>query len=167
MTAMRAPARPDMRPPTEAESRLALESSRRLSQALVDLPVPSEGNGAVRTVELIVRLPGRPESQPLELPVAALRLLGSILIEMARGNAVTLTPIQAELTTKQAADLLDVSRPYLCKLLDGNEIPHRKVGRHRRVKSADLMDYKKRIDEARSQTLDELVSQAQELDMGY
>jgi excisionase family DNA binding protein len=167
MTAMRAPARPDLRPPTEAESRLALESSRRLSPALADLLVPSEGNGAARTVELIVHVPGKPESEPLEIPATVLRLLGLILSEMARGNAVTLTPIHAELTTKQAADLLNVSRPYLCKLLDGNEIPHRKVGRHRRVKCVDLMDYKKRTDEARSQTLDELVSQAQELDMGY
>ncbi|MEJ7638784.1 MAG: helix-turn-helix domain-containing protein [Singulisphaera sp.] len=144
-----------------------MESSRRLGQVLADFLVPSEGDGAACIVELIVHIPGRPESQPLEIPAAVLRLLGSILSEMARGNAVTLTPIHAELTTKQAADLLNVSRPYLCKLLDGNEIPHRKVGRHRRVKFVDLMDYKKRTDEARSQTLEELVSQAQELDMGY
>jgi len=94
-------------------------------------------------------------------------LLGYILSAMAQGNAIALSPIHAELTTKQAADLLNVSRPFLCKLLDANEIPHRKVWRHRRVKFIDLMDYKKRTDEARSQTPDELVTQAQELGMGY
>lgn len=167
MTVTRAPAGPGLQTPTDAESRLALESSRRLGPVLADVFVPSEGNGAARTVELIVQIPGRPESQPLEIPASVLRLLGLILDEIARGNAVTLTPVHAELTTKQAADLLNVSRPYLCKLLDGDEIPHRKVGRHRRVKFVDLMAYKERTDIARSKTLDELTSQAQELDLGY
>jgi excisionase family DNA binding protein len=156
-----------LRPPTEAESRLALESSRRLVPTLADLPVPDNGTGAAPTAELIVHVPGKPASDPLEIPASALRLFGVILTEMAQGNAVTLTPIHAELTTKQAADLLNVSRPFLCKLLDNGEIPHRKVGRHRRVKFADLMEYKKRTDDARSQALDELAAQAQELGMGY
>ena len=86
---------------------------------------------------------------------------------MAQGNVITLTPIHAELTTKQAADLLNVSRPFVCKLLDNGEIPHRKVGRHRRLRYVDLMDYKKKTDDARYQDLDELVKQAQELGLGY
>ena len=167
MAALKVAARPYSRSPTEDESRMALESSRTLAPTLADLLVPNEGSDPTRTAELVVHLPGRPASQPMTIPASALRLLGTILTEMAQGNAITLTPIHAELTTKQAADLLNVSRPFLCKLIDNNEIPHRKVGRHRRVKFTDLMDYKRQTDEARSQTLDELVAQAQELGMGY
>ncbi|MGC8639315.1 MAG: helix-turn-helix domain-containing protein [Isosphaeraceae bacterium] len=154
-----------LRLPTEAESRLARESSRRLGPTLASLLVSDEGVSPENTVQLSVCIPGQQPGASLEVPAYAVRLLGRILTEMANGNAVTLTPIHAELTTKQAADLLSVSRPFLCKLLDSGAIPHRKVGRHRRVKFADLMQYKRRTDEARARDLDELAKQAQDLSM--
>ena len=138
--------------PSEHDSRLARESSRRLS------PYAKK--------DLLVRIPGG-GGPDIELPAAAVQLLVHLLTQMAEGNAVTLMPIHAELTTQQAADLLGVSRPFLVKELDEKKLPYRKVGTHRRVLFADLMRYKEAMDAHRHEALDELAKQAQELDMGY
>jgi excisionase family DNA binding protein len=86
---------------------------------------------------------------------------------MSKGNATTIMAVQAELSTQEAADLLNVSRPYVLELLENGEIPYRKVGTHRRIAASQLLDYKKKVDVQRLAALDELTAQAQELGMGY
>jgi excisionase family DNA binding protein len=142
--------------PTEDESRLARESVRRLAPHL----------SAPRGLRLQILEEGHSE-ETLAIPASALRLLANILTEMGQGNAVTLIPIHAEMTTQQAADFLHVSRPFLVGLLEKGEIPYRKVGTHRRVLFRDLLAYKRRVDADRQAALDELAAQAQELGMGY
>ena len=137
--------------PTTEDVQLAKNSSRRLAPYL-------NQNLSVRIAET---------DEQVELPAVAVRLLIDLLSAMAEGNAVTLMPIHAELTTQQAADLLGVSRPFLIKQLEDEVIPFRRVGTHRRVLFSDLMAYKHDVDSQRSKALDELTEQAQELDMGY
>ncbi len=103
----------------------------------------------------------------LILPGYAINLLLDILTEMSKGNAITVMPIHAELTTQEAAEILNVSRPHLVDLLEQGKIPFRKVGTHRRVLAKEVFDYKQRIDADRLEALAELTSQAQELGMGY
>ncbi len=144
--------RPGPVPPSEHDIRLARESSRRLSPYM--------------KADLRVRIEDDDEPDIL-LPAAAVRLLVHLLAQMAEGNAVTLMPIHAQLTSQQAADLLGVSRPFLVKLLDEKKIRFHKVGTHRRILFSDLIAYKKKMDAQRHEALDELTKQAQELDMGY
>lgn len=142
--------------PDEKDRELAKQSSRSLVGHLRDLTevhLSLTKNG--KTIEQVI------------LPKSALRLLVDLLAEMARGNAVTLIPVHAELTTQQAADLFQVSRPFLIGLLNSGQIPFRKVGTHRRVLFKDLIAYKQTMDAKRSEALDELTKQAQELNMGY
>ena len=103
----------------------------------------------------------------VEIPTSALRLLVDILSELSNGNAVRVVPVHAELTTQEAADLLNVSRPHLVKLLEEGALPHHKTGKHRRVRFEDLMQFKSERDRASEIAMEELTKQAQELEMGY
>jgi excisionase family DNA binding protein len=107
------------------------------------------------------------QAHQVELPTSALRLLVDILAELADGNAVQVVPVHAELTTQEAADLLNVSRPHLVKLLEEGLLPYHRTGKHRRVRFADLMQFKSERDHASEQAMAELAKQAQELGMGY
>ena len=143
--------------PSEADALLARESSRRLATHQL---------GKRSTIRIQLLDDGE-EAETVAVPASALRLFVHLLVEMSQGNAVTLIPTHAEMTTQQAADLLSVSRPYVVKLLDEGKIPCRTVGKYRRVRFDDLMVYKRKDDEARAKILDQLTAEAQELGMGY
>ena len=143
--------------PTKADARIAEESGRKLAQLL-----------GSRRSDVCFRIEkGDQKGETIAIPMTALRLLSGILTEMAKGNTVTVIPIHSELTTQQAAELLNVSRPFLIGLLEERKIPFRLVGQHRRVRLEDLMIYKDRDDKARRLIADDLAADAQELGMGY
>ncbi len=148
---------PEAVTPSAADTQLARESSRQLAKLL----------GARRESVQVRVHPDGGEEETVAIPLSAFRLLTDILTEMAKGNAVTLIPVHAELTTQQAADLLNVSRPYLIELLEKGAIPFRKVGTHRRILFHDLMAYKRKIDRERLKALEELSALDQELGFGY
>jgi len=113
--------------------------------------------------EPIIKVRIDEQETTLMLPAVAVRMLIDILGQMGKGNAVTVIPINAELTTQQAADFLNVSRPFLTKLLGKNVISYKKVGTHRRVRFEDLLQYKKKIEVEQDAVMDELVSESQKM----
>ena len=101
--------------------------------------------------------------EPIELPAGAAVILRDLLANMSRGHGITMFPRLAELTTVEAADILNVSRPYLIKLLDEGKMPYRMVGSHRRIPLRDVMSYKAESDKRMDEAMDELVALSQEL----
>lgn len=97
------------------------------------------------------------------LPARAVALIMTVLEQMANREPFSVIPYHAELTTQQAADYLNVSRPYLTKLIDEGKIGHRMVGRHRRVKFGDLVQYENESREKRKKALAELAAEQRRL----
>lgn len=98
----------------------------------------------------------------LVVPRPAVELLAQILAHMAAGRGVSVVPAHAELTTQQAADLLNVSRPFLIGLLDAGEIEYRLVGKHRRVRADSLISYTRADDRRRREAADDLTTMSQD-----
>ncbi len=142
-------------PPTARDSAIARSSGQLLSRY-------ARGNQS-----LTVHVTDVEREQPIELPAGAVAMLMEILEAMAAGRGIAILPENAELTTVQAAEVLNVSRPFLIKLLENGAIPHRKVGKHRRVRMEDVRAYKESIDREREAVLDQLAAEAQEQNMGY
>ena len=137
--------------PTEMDATLARETSRSLASRMRS------------KTPLSFRVGDAAKEETLQLPVPAVQMLVRILEEMARGNAVTLIPVHAELTTQEAADMLNISRPSLIQLLDEGKIEYRKVGTHRRIRFDALMAYKRQSDAERRAALAELAAYDQEI----
>ena len=135
--------------PGPADAELAASALRGLDAAL-DADTP---------VRLSLGEPGG----EVEVPRSALAALARVLDSFAHGEGVTLVPVHAELTTQQAADALNVSRPFLIGLLDAGQIAYRTVGTHRRVKAASLVRYLREDDARRVVVADELAAEAHAL----
>lgn len=137
--------------PSADDAELAAQASRQLSR------------GKHEGAELRVQV----GNETLRLPKSVGDLLYHLLTEMGQGNAVTVIPVHAELTTQEAADYLNVSRPYLIRLLEEGRLPFNMVGTHRRVKFSDLAIYRSKTEEERKSLMEALAAQAQQLGMGY
>jgi len=124
------------------------------------LKMAESGRGFLR-----VEREGKQETVPL--PSSYLRAFARALAEVAEGRRVAVEPEEQELTTSEAADFLNVSRPYLTRLLKERKIPHRKVGTHRRVQLRDLHAYREQMRVEAEDALQQLADEAQELGIGY
>ncbi len=112
--------------------------------------------------------PSRPRlvssvGEEIELPESVFYILRQLVHDLAQGNSVTIVPIHKELTTQEAADILNVSRQYLVELLSAGNIPFTLVGTHRRIRFGELMDYKERRDTSRREGLSRLTKKSQKL----
>lgn len=146
-----------LRLPDKQESAAAVESLLKMKGLL--------SSGA--EIQRLTLIPESGEKQTLQVPAFALRLFGEILSEISVGHAVRVVAIHADLSTQEAADLLNISRPSLVKLLDEGVMPHTKAGSHRRVKLTDLLAYQDQRDAVSRAAMDELAAQAQRLRTGY
>ena len=109
------------------------------------------------------------EDETVNIPLDLANFVEQIIREVAQGNSITLVPNHQEISTTEASEILEVSRQHLIELLESGElpIPFRRVGKHRRLRAEDVINYKNKIDEQRLKTLEELAKQAQELKLGY
>ena len=131
---------------------------------------PEEERSAIASIEEYLeskrgraaRLVG-PSKDGVPIPSSLRRVIVAAARQLADGNGVSIMPVTAEVTTQQAADLLNVSRPFVVGLLDKGEIPFHKVGTHRRIRLRDLVAYKRRRDASRRAVIDRLATEAQEL----
>ncbi|ODP99229.1 DNA-binding protein [Salinivibrio kushneri] len=143
--------------PSAEEITLAKLSSQALSAVI-------ETNGEAQKIHVVDK---SGQSHEVTIPSSALNMMIEVLTQLGHGNSVSITPIHAELTTQEGADMLNMSRPTFIKLLDANEIPYSRTGNRRKVAYADLMAYKNRLEEKRLAALAELSALDQEMDMGY
>jgi excisionase family DNA binding protein len=104
-----------------------------------------------------------PDGTRTELPESLYAVLVRAAQELRRGRGVSILPVGLDLTTQQAADLVDVSRPFLIRLLEVGQIPYHRVGTHRRIRLDDLLAYRRRRSEERREMLAGMAAEAQDL----
>ncbi|MGC4113497.1 MAG: helix-turn-helix domain-containing protein [Myxococcales bacterium] len=103
-----------------------------------------------------------PDQETVAIPESVFHVLERVAEVLSRGDAVTVVPVGKELTTQQAADLLNVSRQYLVRLVEDGRIPHSKTGKHRRLRVEDVVAFKEARDRQRKEQLDALTAMSEE-----
>jgi excisionase family DNA binding protein len=139
--------------PGEVDAEVAGRAARRISDYLSSHPEE----------DLIEALGEVGADDALVIPRPTVVMLAQVLSLLESGHGVQIIPKDAELTTQQAADVLNVSRPYVIGLLESGQIPFRRVGRHRRITFKALMEYKRQDDSQRRAAADDLADLSQEL----
>jgi excisionase family DNA binding protein len=143
---------------SDQDAELLAEAGRLMGEA--------SGRSEPRRITLVEENADGSDLARLEVPPSSLRLLSQILALMAQEQRFVLYPESSELTTKQAAEVLGVSRPFLIRVLEAGDIPFRKVGRHRRVLMKNVLAYKETMQCAGRAAMDELAKLSEEMD-GY
>ena len=140
-------------------------------------PDPSEQDELVELREQLTRIAGQhrrpvawlvaPDGSEVEVPASAFAALRAVVRDMAQGLTITLIPHDKELTTKEAADILGVSRPFLVRLLDRDEIPYHRIGTHRRLRVEDVLGYRELRAQRRREQLRKLTELSEQVEGGY
>jgi excisionase family DNA binding protein len=143
--------------PTRKEQKIARENKETLNR------IAGKLKESTKEIEIDVR----GEKDTIKIPASALKHLNTIMDLTAQGKAITVNPVDAEITTQEAANILNVSRPFVVKLLEEGKIPFHKVGTHRRIKLKDLLVYKQQMEKEREEALTELTRISQELGLDY
>jgi excisionase family DNA binding protein len=138
---------------------------RRMTPVAVPPEQQAQVTALARVLEGMLHTPKRrppkcqlvgPKGESIPLPEAVFYVLERVVEVMARGDSITVVPVGREVTTQKAADLLNVSRQYLVRLLDEGRIPFRKTGKHRRLRIEDVLAFKETRDRDRRAGLREL-----------
>lgn len=143
---------------TKSDQKIALSSLGKLIETEAEIK---------RKKVKVVNLKIQESDEIVSIPFNALKLLKSIIGNMAEGKSIALMPTDAVISTQQGAEILNVSRPHLVKLLETGKIPFKKVGSHRRILLTDLLNYKSKSKAKRRKNLDLLAEEAQKLNLGY
>ncbi|GAB1856216.1 hypothetical protein MHTCC0001_10510 [Flavobacteriaceae bacterium MHTCC 0001] len=137
--------------PSKDEQKLAIESYDALASVIDQL---KSENPEIEIEET---------QEKIKIPLSALKFLGEVLKAMSQGKPFSLVPVATEVTTQKAAEIIGCSRPHLVKLLEEGKIEYTKVGKHRRIKFEDVMNYKKKMKEVQKQNIIDIMKSDEEL----
>lgn len=146
-------------PAKETQPQSFEELGEAFRQLAAELATLTQREDQISRTPLLVTPDG---SESVAVPPSVFQVLQFVVHHMARGEAISLMPVHMRLTTQEAADLLDVSRPFLIKLLDQHELPYTRTGKHRRIRLQDVLDYRDRREQAALDALGDLAREAQD-----